>query len=166
MATCDIICNGMTLKRKIKFMVQFGEEDALPCISADHVSLLCKSRDIMLSQADVYNYTQPDRPKKKLLNRFPASLKITKIQWVISFDRRTLFFSRIYIIKPATHKNVREITPSSNQNSRFAFRILHMSASTPYKDKIWKLKHIKPGRQEKWRVHQCVRKRHVEWLRG
>ena len=80
MATTDIQVDGIVLKRKIKFMMQFGDEEAIPCISADHVSLLCKSRDIMLSQADVYNYTQPDRPKKKLLNRFPASLKITKIQ--------------------------------------------------------------------------------------
>ena len=80
MTTTPIQVGGMILQRKIKFNVVFGEEEAIPCISADHVSLLCKSRDIMLSQADVYNYTQPDRPKKKLLNRFPASLKITKIQ--------------------------------------------------------------------------------------
>ena len=79
MTTTDIQVGGMTLQRKIKFMVKFGEEDPLPCISADHVSLLCKSRDIMLSQADVYNCTQPDHPKKKLMNRFPASLKITNI---------------------------------------------------------------------------------------
>ena len=79
MTTTDIQVGGMTLQRKIKFMVQFGDDAAMPCISADHVSLLCKSRDIMLSQADVYNYTQPDRPKKNLLNRFPVSLKITKI---------------------------------------------------------------------------------------
>ena len=65
MATTDIQVGGMTLKRKINFMVKFADEDhPIPCISADHVSLLCKSRDIMLSQADVYNYTQPDRPKK------------------------------------------------------------------------------------------------------
>ena len=79
MTTTDIQVGGMTLQRKIKFMVKFGEEDPLPCISADHVSLLCKSKDIMLSQADIYNFTQLDRPKKKLLNRWPTSLTITKI---------------------------------------------------------------------------------------
>ena len=79
MATTDIQVDGIVLKRKIKFNVVFGDEEAIPCISADHVSLLCKSRDIMLSQADIYNYLQPDRPKKKLLNRWPASLTISKI---------------------------------------------------------------------------------------
>ena len=79
MTTTDIQVGGMTLQRKIKFMVKFGEEDPIPCISADHVSLLCKSRQIMLSQADIYNFIQESRPKKKLLNRWPASLTITKI---------------------------------------------------------------------------------------
>ena len=80
MTTTDIQVGGMTLQRKIKFMVKFGEEeDPIPCISADHLSLLCKSKDIMLSQADIYNFTQKSRPKKKLLNRWPASLTITKI---------------------------------------------------------------------------------------
>ena len=81
MTTTPIQVREMTLQRKIKFNVVFGEnEEAIPCISANHVSLLCKSRNIMLSQADIYNYLAgPDRPKKKLLNRWPASLKITKI---------------------------------------------------------------------------------------
>ena len=58
-------------------------------------------------------------------------------------------FSRAYIIKPATHQNIRLITASSNQNKRPAKRILHVSTSTPYNDKIWELKHIKLGGQEK-----------------
>ena len=80
MTTTPIQVGGMTLQRKIKFNVFFGEnEEAIPCISADHVSLLCESRDIMLSQAVIYNYLQPDRPKRELLNRWPTSLTISKI---------------------------------------------------------------------------------------
>ena len=75
----DIQVGGMTLQRKVKFHVKFEGEDPIPCISANHASLVCKARNIMLSVADVYTWCHVDRRKKKLTNRWPANLVVIKL---------------------------------------------------------------------------------------
>ena len=75
----DIQVGGLTLQRKVKFHVIFEEEDPIPCISADHASLVCKNRNIMLNQADIYTWNHQDRPKKKLSARWPANVQVIKL---------------------------------------------------------------------------------------
>ena len=77
MATTNIQCGGLDIPRKVKFQVQIGEE-SFQCISATHVSMLLKSRDLHLSKADVYNWCDPNRNKKRLTPRFPENVTITK----------------------------------------------------------------------------------------
>ena len=75
----DIQVGDLTLQRKVKFHVIFEGEDPIPCISADHASLVCKTRNIMLSQADIYTWNHEDRPKKKLSARWPANVQVIKL---------------------------------------------------------------------------------------
>ena len=79
MPTTDIQVGGLTLKRKVKFLVNIDGEE-YPCISATHVSLLLREHDKFLSMSDVYNWLSPKRGKKRLVPRFPDGVTIQKCE--------------------------------------------------------------------------------------
>ena len=74
----DVQCGGQTLQRKVKFVVKI-DYNAHKCISAKQVSLLLKQSGHDLTQADVYNWSDPNRRKKRLTQRFPKTVVITKV---------------------------------------------------------------------------------------
>ena len=74
----NIQCGGQTLQRKVKFVIKI-DDDEYQCISAQQASLLLKQSGHNLTQADVYNWADPNRRKKRLTQRFPKTVVITKV---------------------------------------------------------------------------------------
>ena len=73
-----IDCGGFTITRKVKFHVEICDV-IYPAISASHAASILKSHGHHFSACDVYNYCNRNRPKKRLIQRLAANIKITKI---------------------------------------------------------------------------------------
>ena len=75
-----IFCDGLELPRKVKYHVSINDGAVRPCISAKHVSVFLKNNEVDFSEHDVYNYCDPNRPKKKLQRRLPDNVKIIALK--------------------------------------------------------------------------------------